>query len=67
MAVVAGSQRCIVRLLQRENQAILANRETDALCWGAAQELDEAVVAAASADGILRAQPCAVISNVVRM
>src|SRR5437762_11509515 len=52
----AGGQGCIIRLLQREDQAIFANREADALGGRAAEEFDEAVVAAASAHGVLRTE-----------
>src|SRR5690349_12499523 len=43
-------------LLQREDQAVLADREADAFCGRAAKELDEAIVTAAAADGVLRAE-----------
>ncbi len=42
---------------ERENRAVGADGEADAFCRGAAEKFDEAIVAAAAADGILRAEP----------
>ena len=42
--------------LYGEDGAIGADGEADAFCWRAAEEFYQAVVAAAAADGVLRAQ-----------
>ena len=42
--------------MQREDQAVFADGEADAFGGRAAEEFDEAIVAAAAADGVLRAE-----------
>ena len=42
--------------LQRKNQAVFADGEADAFGGRAAEQFDEAVVAAAAADRVLRAE-----------
>src|SRR6266852_7872785 len=54
--VAALRHLAFTAFLERQDEAVFAYGEADAFCWRAAEELHEAVVAAAAADGVLRAE-----------
>src|SRR5216683_1473509 len=54
--VAALRHLAFTAFLEGQDEAVFAYGEADAFCWRAAEELHEAVVAAAAADGVLRAE-----------